>query len=446
MACLRFGLSKLETKGGVNGVRLTRVVGRALGLVDTVVESVVVELASGDVVVSVRPKARADGRCGLCQRRSPRFDHGGGPRRWRAQDLGRLRCFIEAPAPRVSCPEHGVVVAGVPWARHGARHTRDFEQLAAWLTRAMSKTAVSRLLRTTWRTVGQMVGRVVADADRVAGDRLAAVRRIGIDEISYRRGHKYLTVVVDHDTGRLLWVTDGRTKKDLAGFFDLLDHSGPASQAPRSTQLELISADGAYWISEVVALRAPQAQLCLDPFHVVVWAGDALDKVRATVIAEARRAGQKALARGLTRCRFALWRNPEDLTDRQHAKLSWIARTNQRLYRAYLLKEQLRQVFAPGGADRILLLDAWLRWASRSRLAPFVTLARRIRDYRDDIANTLTHRLSNARVEAINTRIRLLTRIAFGFKSVHALIALVMLHLGGYDLHLPGREPQPTHE
>lgn len=407
-------------------------------MVDTVVESACLDPVSGDVVVSVRPKAGAVGRCGRCSRRCAGYDGGGGRRRWRAPDVGRLQCFVEADAPRVWCVEHGVVVAAVPWARLGARHIHDFDQLVVWLVRQMSKTAVGRLLRVSWRTVGAIVTRVLADADAAAGDRLAGVRRIGIDEISYKRGHKYLTVVVDHDTGRLLWVADGRTKKDLAGFFDLLGQD-------RCARIELVSADGAYWIADVVGLRCPQARLCMDPFHVVAWAQAALDEVRREVIRAARQAGQKALATGWHRCRFVLWKNPADLTERQQAKLADIAASNKRLYRAYLLKEQLRQVFAPGGPERIELLDAWLRWACRSKLAPFVTLARRIRDYREDIANTLTHKLSNARVESINTKIRLLIRIAFGFKSVEALMALVMLHLGGYDIPLPGRA-LPTHE
>jgi transposase len=408
-----------------------------LGVADTLVEAVWWEPDTGDVVVSVRPKVGAAGRCGVCRVRCAGYDRGPGRRRWRSLDLGVARTWLEAEVPRVRCREHGVVVASVPWARHGARHTYSFDATAAWLVRCTSKTAVSRLLRVAWVTVGAIVARVVADADAAAGDRLADVRRIGIDEISYKRGHKYLTVVVDHDTGALLWVKDGRTKKDLAGFFDALGEA-------RCAKVELVSADGAYWIADVVGLRCPTAKLCMDPFHVIGWAGDALDEVRRQVVATARRTGQSALARGLRDCRFALWKNPEDLTENQQAKLAWIIDTNRRLYRAYLLKEQLRQVFAPGGADRILLLDAWIRWASRSRLAPFVALARRLRDYRNDIANTLTHKLSNARVEAINTKIRLLTRIAFGFKSVHALIALVMLHLGGYDIRLPGRA-LPTH-
>jgi transposase len=418
-------------------VRLTRVVRDMLGVVDTLVEEAFWDPDSGDLVVSVRPKAGAARRCGVCRRRCPGYDRGPGRRRWRSLDLGVVRTWLEADSPRVRCVEHGVVVASVPWARHGARHTYSFDDTAAWLVRHTSKSAVSHLLRIAWLTVGAIVTRVVADADAAAGDRLAGVRRIGIDEISYKRGHRYLTVVVDHDTGRLLWVKDGRTKKDLAAFFDKL---GP----PGCAQIELVSADGADWIADVVGLRCPQAKLCMDPFHVVAWGNDALDLVRRQVWRTARQAGQTALARGLSRCRFALWKNPEDLTARQQNKLAWIAKTNQQLYRAYLLKEQLRQVFAPGGADRILLLDAWLRWASRSKLAPFVELARRMRRYRDDIANTLAHNLANARVEAINTKIRLLTRIAFGFKSAAALISLVMLHLGGYDIRLPGRISLPT--
>jgi len=418
-------------------VRLTRLVRDLLGVEDTLVVGVFRDPGNGDVVISVRPKAGRLGRCGVCHRRCPGYDRGPGRRRWRSLDLGTMRTWLEGDTPRVRCREHGVVVAAVPWARHGARHTFSFDQTAAWLVRNTSKSAVSHLLRIAWVTVGAIVARVVADADAAAGDRLAGVRRIGIDEISYRRGHKYLTVVVDHDTGALLWVKDGRTKRDLAEFFDKLGEQ-------RCAEIELVSADGADWIADVVGLRCPTAKLCMDPFHVVVWAGKALDEVRRQVAAQARRNGQTALARGLRDCRYALWKNPEHLTANQQNKLAWIIKTNQPLHRAYLLKEQLRQVFAPGGADRIVLLDAWLRWASRSKLAPFVDLARRMRRYRDDIANTLAHNLSNARAEAINTKIRLLTRIAFGFKSAAALISLVMLHLGGYDIRLPGRA-LPTH-
>ena len=406
---------------------------RTLVLARTVVESAWFDEPAQAWIFAVRPCRRWRYRCPRCRRRCPRYDAGAGRRRWRALDIGADRAFVEAEAPRICCPEHGVVVAAVPWARHDAGHTRAFDDQVAWLVRYTSKSTVARLLRLAWRTVGNIVTRVVADADAAAGDRLAGIARIGIDEVSYKRGHKYLTVVVDHDTGRLLWIGQGRTKKTLAAFFDLLGVTGCA-------RIELVSADGADWIADVVGLRCPNARLCMDPFHVVVWVQHALDLVRRAVWNTLRRAGgQVAAARAVAHSRFALWRNPEDLTDRQKARLDWIAATNAPLYHAYLLKEQLRHVFAPGGAERITRLDLWLDTAAESGLQPFTDLAQRMRRYRDDIANALTHQLSNARVEAINTKIRLLTRIAFGFKSVNALIALVRLHLCGYDLALPGR-------
>jgi transposase len=422
-------------------VRASSLWAQIVGVQNAVVEGVEFDEVDDALIISVRPVNRERSRCGVCRRRCPGYDLGAGRRRWRTVDVGLVMAFVEAATPRVRCASHGVVVSAVPWARHGAGHTRCFDDQVAWLVRNMSKTAVAQLLRTSWRTVGAIVTRVVADLDAQANgkdqDRLAGVRRIDIDEISYKRGHKYLMVVVDHDRGRLLWAGDGRTKKTLAGFFDLLGEQ-------RCAQIELVSADGADLIADLVALRCPNAKLCLDPFHVVSWATDALDQVRRDMWRRAKASGQRALTRELGRARYALLKNPNNLTARQQATLAWIEQTNQPLNRAHLLKEQLRVVFAPGGPERIALLDTWLRWASRCRIPPFVELARRIRRYRDDIANTLTYRLANARVEAVNTRIRLLTRIAFGFKSADALIALVMLHLGGYDLTLPGR-PKPTH-
>jgi transposase len=334
---------------------------------------------------------------------------------------------------RVSCPSHGVVMAAVPWARHGAGHVRAFDALVAWLATRMSKTAITRLLRIGWATVGAIVARVSADADAAAADRLDGLTRIGIDEISYKRHHRYLTVVVDHDTRRLVWAAEGRSKATLAAFFDQL---GPR----RCAQIDLVSADGADWIFHAVQDHCPNAAICLDPFHVVAWAGKALDDVRRRMWSTLRRQGDTATARLVKDARFAVWRNPGNLSDAQQARLAQIAQVNKPLYRAYLLKEHLRQVFAVRGADGALLLSAWLRWAARSRLPEFADLARRIRLYfRPDIENTLHHGLSNGLIESTNTKIRLLTRIAFGFKSAQALIALAKLHLGGYQIELPGR-------
>jgi transposase len=144
-------------------------------------------------------------------------------------------------------------------------------------------------------------------------------------------------------------------------------------------------------------------------------------------------------ARALRHVRYALWKNPENLTDRQQAKLAWIATTDPRLHRAYLLKEGLRVVFVLKGDAGKEALDYWIKWARRCRIPEFVELQRSIVNHRAEIEATLEHDLSNGLIESTNTKIRLLTRIAFGFRSPDALIALALLALGGHRPALPAR-------
>ena len=409
-------------------MRGIRVWGRLLGLQRAVVEEVRVG-SEGEVVVAVRPAWRERDRCGVCRRHSPGFDLGEGRRRWRAMDLGTTLAFVEADAPRVTCRRHGVVVCAVPWARHQSRFTRAFEDQAAWLAVNTSKTAVAELMRVAWRTVGAICARVAAEAQREV-DLLDGLRRIGIDEISHRTGQRYLTVVVCHDTGRLVWAGAGRDRQTVERFLDELGEE-------RCKQVELVSCDMAGWIAGPIAERLPDAVRCVDPFHVVALATDALDEVRRDVWNEARKSGQDQLARRLKGARYALWKNPENLTGRQRSKLAMIQQTNRRLYRAYLLKEQLRQIYRLESGPAIALLDGWIAWARRCRLPSFARLAKTITAQRPGIVAAIEHGLSNARVEAINTQIRLITRRAYGFHSADALIALTMLTLAGLCPSLP---------
>ena len=409
-------------------MRTTRVWARLLGLRRAVIEDVWMG-GDGEVVVAARPNWRERDRCGICRRRSPGFDHGEGRRRWRALDLGTTFAFVEAEAPRVACRRHGVVVCAVPWARHGSRFTRSFEDQTAWLAVNCSGTAVAQLMRIAWRTVGAICARTAEEVAREV-DPLAGLRRIGVDEISHRTGQRYLTVVVCHDSGRLVWAAAGRDRKTVETFLDALGEE-------RCKQLELVSCDMASWIAGPIRERCPNVDICLDPFHIVQLATDALDEIRREVWNEARRAGHTQLARELKGARFALWKNPENLTDRQAAKLSDIQRTNARLYRAYLLKEQLRQIYRLPAKAALALLERWLKWARRCRLKPFAKLARTITDQRAGILAAIEHGLSNARVEAINTHIRLITRRAYGFHSPDALIALALLSLADLCPSLP---------
>jgi transposase len=431
-------------------VRRSRLWAQLLGCENTVIEDVQWEEAgagSGPLLVAhVRPCGGVGGRCGQCGRACPGYDRGGGRRRWRALDLGAVRAYLEADAPRVACPEHGVITTAVPWARHGAAHTRFFEDQVAWLAAACSKTTITSLMRISWRTAGVIIARVSAEAG-AAADRFAGLRRIGIDEISYRRGHKYLVIVVDHDSRRLIWAAPGRGRGTVRAFFDALG-------AQRTAQLTHVSADGAAWISDPVRERAPQAVLCADPFHVVGWATEALDEVRRGVWRAARRqpgavrdvpTGGRVLrlstgsARDLRRVRYPLWKNPENLTGHQQAKLAWIEKTHPILWRAYLLKEGLRTALKLHGPEARYALSRWLAWAARCRIPEFITLGKRIRAHLPAIHATIDHRLSNGLIESVNTKIRLLTRMAFGFHHPHALIGLAMLATGGLRPDLPRR-------
>lgn len=410
-----------------------RLLARTLGVDAKSVRVEEVELVEENVEIRLRPRIKHRWRCPHCQNRCPGYDPGR-ERRWRALDFGRTKVFVVARVPRVSCSEHGVVVAAVPWARHGARHTLAFEQLAAWCAVEMSSTAAARLLRCTWRTIGQIIARVVADLDD--DELLEGVTRIGIDEISYRRRYRFLLVVVDHDRRRLIHAVNGANASSLGGFFDLLGEEKTAA-------ITHVSADGAPWIKRVVTQRCPNATLCADTFHVVKWAGDALDQVRRDTwneVRERRRYGhQRARGEGkvLNDSRWSLWKKPENLNDAERARLDYIAATHPRLHRAWALKEGLRVAVTGRGPGAIAALDRWVTWAQRSRIAPFVRLARRIREYRAAIVATIENGLTNALVESFNTKIRLITRRAFGFHNVNALIALARLALSGQRPKLP---------
>lgn len=406
-----------------------RMLASALGVESAVVEEFREDAELGLFVVRVRARREHRRRCPVCRARCPGYDSGDGLRHWRTHDVGLMRTVIEAEAPRVKCRTHGVLVSHVPWARHGSGFTRSFEDTIAWLAVRTDKTTLSFLQRIAWRTVGAIVERV-CDSAREAKSPLVGVTRIGIDEVSYRKGHRYLTCVVDHDTGRLIWAHPGRDEKTLRKFFRLLSKEQRAA-------ITLVSADAATWIANVVQDQCPNASLCIDPFHVVAWATKALDEVRRGLWNELRERGQTDRAQSMKGSRWALVKNPEDLTRKQKGKLRAIEQDNQQLFRAYLMKEQLRDIFRTKGWLATTMLDEWLGWVGHSKIEPMKKVARAIRNHRAGIDAALVYGLSNARLESSNTKLKLLTRLAFGFHSHAPLIALAMLKLGGLCPPLP---------
>jgi transposase len=248
---------------------------------------------------------------------------------------------------------------------------------------------------------------------------------IGIDEKSWGKGtDKFLTVVTDHATGKIAWMTEGRSQDTVRAFFDQL---GPE----RSKKITHVSADGAEWIHDVVRERAPQALICLDAFHVVKWAGERLDELRRRLARELRAAGSEDQAKTLGRGMWALRKKPENLTAKQRTSLAAIAADNRPLYKGYLIKEQLREAFRVKGSHGMALLAGLISWARRARIPEFAKLAESLAWFRPLIRNTMEHGPSNGRAEALNSQLNALISRARGFRSAHALMAMADFVYGG---------------
>jgi transposase len=401
---------------------------------------------------------------------------------WRHLDLGIWRLQVHARLRRLRCPEHGVHVEGVPFARDGARFTRDFENLVAWLATKTDKTATCRLTRIDWATIGRVIKRV---ADEVIDtDRLTGLFEISIDEVAWRKGHRYLTLVGDHRRGCVVWGTEGKGQAAADEFFDELDpppadppaHGGQPSWQPepaimvpfgpcptvpaghgipgawlqdgseiepaifaRASRLTAVSMDMTGGYAKSVREHAPQATIVIDNYHVVALATKALDEVRREHWNELRHAGETDGAKQFKADRWALLRNPDDLTDRQATILAAIQAGGGKVARAWAMKEMVRAIFAPGlTVDAVgELLDRLLARLSRCRLKPFVRLGRTIRKHREGILAARRLKLSNARAEAQNNKVKLIVRRAYGFHSAQAALALVHLAFGPITLTLP---------
>jgi transposase len=364
-----------------------------------------------------------------CGRRS-RFYYDSSRRRWRHLDFGTCKVFLEAGVHRVDCRGCGRVrTEQVPWARPGARHTRDFEDVAAWLAQRMDKTSVARLLRCTWEAVDHIVDRVVVE--HIDDTRLDGLLRIGVDEVSYKRGHRYLTIVADHVSGRVVWVGKERNKQAFEGFFDAL---GPA----RAEQVEAISLDGSSIYLPVARDRIPQATVCLDPFHVLKWTNEVLDSVYRAEAPTIPPAKGLPTRREWRRTRYALRAGWERLDPQHQAIVNALRRHRYKLWRTWELKERLRDLYrVVDPVDAAAYLKAWCTSALRSRIRAFTNLVRRIRKHFDAIIAAIQLGLSNSRLEGINAKIRLIQRRGFGIRDVDSLTSMIYLCLGGITITLP---------
>ena len=351
-------------------------------------------------------------------------------RRWRHLDLGAARCYLRAEIARVDCRRcHRVRTEEVRWARPGARHTRDLQDVVAWLAQRTDKTTITKLLRISWEAVAKIVVDVVADT--IDDARLNELYCIGVDEVSYRKGHRYLTVVADHDReGAVVWIGEGKDHTVLEAFYDELGDE-------RLARLQAVSLDmgGAYKLA--TDTKAGHVTQCVDPFHLVKLANDALDATRREVwnqfwTLEHPRAGW------WKHTRWALLKDEADLTDNQLDVLHQLRRRSPVLYRGWQLKQAVRDLYRlrwPSHASEHL--DWWLSWASRCRIPAFVKLAKTMRANRERILAAVEIGLSNSKLEGLNSKVRLINHRGYGHHSAAALIAMIYLCCGGITVELP---------
>lgn len=401
-------------------MRLTTLLRRMIAVTSIFVRGF--EFTDGGIILDVRPTWQKP-RCSSCRRRCSGYDTQAS-RLWRHLSLGSVRIWLRYAPRRARCRQCNVTrVEHLPWASPSSGFTTAFEEMCAYLAQITDWTSVTKLLGIDWRTVGVIIGRVV---DRkLDTSRLKGLRRIGVDEFSYRKRHRYITIVVDHDSRRVVWTGEGKGAAALTRFFAEI---GPEA----SQKLETVTMDMSAGYRRAVLDNAPQATIVFDRFHVQKLAGEAVDQVRRQVV---READDSESARAIKRSRWPLLKNAEDATEKDERKLSDIERTYKPLYRAYLLKEALRKALSRKQLWRAQRdLRQWIGWAARSRLEPFKRLAKTIKKHFDGIVAYIEQRLTNGLVEGINAKSRMIARRAFGFHSAHALMAMIMLCSGGIVL------------
>jgi transposase len=384
-----------------------------------------------EIEVEIRPRGRSRPTCSGCGKRGPGYDRLR-PRRFAFVPLWNIPVWFIYEMRRVACPRCGVTVEVVPWADGKHRLTKTYAWFLAGWAKRMSWKEVAEAFHTTWENVFRSVEMAVEwGRDHM---NLDGIRSVGIDEIQWSRGHKYLTLVYQIDEGckRLLWIGRERRVRTLLRFFRWLGKE-------RTMTLRFICSDMWKPYLKVIAKKAAQAVHVLDRFHIMSHMSKAIDEIRAN---EARQLRIQGRAPILTRARWILLKRPENLTSDQEVRLADLLRHNLRSIRAYLLKEDFQffwKYVSPYWAG--VFLDRWCTRTLRSRLDPMKKIARMLRSHCGLILNWFRARgiVSAGSVEGFNGKARIITRRAFGFRTFRALEIALYHSLGA----LP--EPDFTH-
>lgn len=373
--------------------------------------------AGPTVHVELRPRRGARATCGGCGVKRPGYDTLA-PRTFSFVPLWGMAVFFIYASRRVDCRRCGVVAEMVPWATGKSPTTHAFAWFLASWAKVLSWKETARRFGTSWDIVFRAVEHAVTWG--LEHRNLDGIRAIGVDELSWKKGQKYLTLVyqIDHGCRRLLHIAQNRTKASFNTFFDMLGEE-------RAKKITFVASDMWKAFLTVVALRCGDAFHVLDRFHVAQLLSKAIDETRRQEVRALRASGHQPV---LTRTRWLLLKRPKNLTRGERGRLRDLVAINLRSVRAYLLKEQFdrfwkyRSILA---ATRFL--ESWTRMAMRSRIEPLKKFARTLREHRRELQNWFLARgkFAAGATEGFNNKARITTRKAYGFRTYeHARIAL----------------------
>lgn len=379
--------------------------------------------AAGEIHVHLEHDEQASWACPECGAACALYDHQQ-ERLWRHLDTCQFRTILHAQPPRSDCPEHGPRVVRLPWAEPGSRFTALFEALAiAWLREA-SQQGVAELLSLSWDEVHGILERAVRRG--LERRQAEAVPRLGVDEKSFRKRHRYLTVVNDLDRGRVLYVAEGRRQASLDGFWETLT-------TKQRDSIEAVAMDmwDPYVASTRMHLKDADQKIVYDKFHIAQHLAKAVDQVRRAENKRLRAAGDERL-KGT---KYQWLRHPAHFSKEAWREFQALRVADLKTARAWALKESLMRLFEyryVGAARRFF--EMWSGWASRCRLEPMLQVARMLRARLDNVLTYLKHGVTNAVSEGLNSRIQWLKATARGFRNQQNFINAIYFHCGGLDL------------
>jgi transposase len=344
---------------------------------------------------------------------------------WRHLDSCQFLTYLHASPPRISCPEHGVRQARLPWAEAGSRFTHLFEALAIDVLLAANVKRAAQILRISWDQAWHLMERAVLRGRAVKGT--APPRQIGIDEKSIAKGHRYMTLVCDLEAATVEYIGEERTEESLAAYFTAFTKEQRAG-------IEAISLD--MWPAYINACRAhvPQAEgkLVFDRFHIMQHVSQGVDRVRKQEHKALLQQGDATL----TRSKYLWLYSAENMPAAAQERFAQIKNSNLKTARAWAMKESLREMWSytsAGWAKRFW--DRWYFWATHSRLAPMIEKAKLMVRHLPNILTYFTHRITNAVAEGLNSKIATVQKRACGYPNRDHFKIAVYFHCGGLELY-----------